>query len=160
VGIALEPHSRGIRLWENAFVGNRNQVQLVGTGTAEGNAWAVDGRGNHWSDAVVYDRDGDGVSELPYRAESTYEVLADRYPPLAFFDGTAAAEALDLAARLFPVFAPRPKLTDPHPLLRPTLTAWTRSDGAARAGIGLAVAGVTLLGVAALGWYAARRTLG
>jgi nitrous oxidase accessory protein len=159
VGIALEPHSRGIRLWENAFVGNRNQVQLVGTGTAEGNAWAVDGRGNHWSDAVVYDRDGDGVSELPYRAESTYEVLADRHPTLAFFDGTAAAEALDLAARLFPIFAPRPKFTDPHPLLHPTLTAWTRSDGGTGRGLGLAAAGAALLGATALGWWALRRTL-
>jgi len=157
VGIALEPRSRGIRLWENAFVGNRTQVQLVGTGTAEQSAWAVGGRGNHWSDAVPYDRDGDGISELPYRAESTYEALADRHPPLAFFAGTAAAEALDLAARLFPVFAPRPKLTDPHPLVHPPLTAWTRNDAAAP-GAGLALAGTALLGAAALGWWTVRRT--
>jgi nitrous oxidase accessory protein len=159
VGIALEPRSRGIRLWENAFVGNRSQVQLVGTGTAEGNVWAVAGRGNHWSDAVVYDRDGDGVSELAYRAESTYEALADRYPALAFFESTAAAEALDLAARLFPVFAPRPKLTDPHPLVRPPLTGWTASRETAPSRLGLTLAGLGLLGATAFAWSVLGRML-
>src|SRR5262249_59052868 len=73
VGLAPQPLSRRIRFWENGFVGNRTQVQVLGTGSAEDNVWAVDGRGNYWSDAVVYDSDGDGVSELAYRPESTYE---------------------------------------------------------------------------------------
>jgi nitrous oxidase accessory protein len=150
VGLALQPLSRRIRFWENAFVGNRGQVQIVGTGSADENVWAVGGRGNYWSDATLYDRDGDGVSELPYRLESTYEVLADRYPALAFFDATPAAEAIDLAARLFPIFAPRPKLTDPYPLVQAPLTAWTRSDGAATGRAGFAVAGVALLSLGAL----------
>jgi len=159
VGVALQPLSQRIRFWDNAFVGNRVQVQVVGTGTAEHNAWAVDGRGNYWSDAVVYDRDRDGVSELPYRAESTYEVLADRFPVLAFFDGTPGAEAIDLAARLFPLFAPRPKLTDPHPLMRPPLTGWTRDEIGGTPSGGLAAAGGGLLGVAVLMALAARRVL-
>jgi nitrous oxidase accessory protein len=149
VGLALQPLSRRIRFWENALLGNGTQVQILGTGSAEGNVWAVDGRGNYWSDAMVYDADDDGVSDLPYRAESTYEVLADRYPVLGFFAGTPGAEAVDLAARLFPLFAPRPKLTDPHPLVRPTLTAWTASRDAAHAGGALALLGAALLSVAA-----------
>ncbi|MFN8544943.1 MAG: nitrous oxide reductase family maturation protein NosD [Candidatus Binatia bacterium] len=160
VGLALQPLSRGIRFWENALVGNRTQVQVIGTGTAEDNVWAVDGRGNYWSDGLVYDRDGDGVSDLPYRAESTYEVLADRHPTLAFFEGTPGAEAIDLASRLFPIFAPRPKLTDPHPLVTPPLTAWTTGrDGAAPAGPELALVGGLLLGGAGLACLAARRVL-
>lgn len=145
VGVALEPLSREIRFWENGFVGNRAQVQIVGTGNADGNVWAVDGRGNYWSDGAVYDRDGDGVSELPYRSENTYEVLADRFPVLAFFDGTAGAEAIDFAARLFPMFAPRSKLVDPHPLVRPVLTAWTESRSEGGGGIGLGVVGLGFL---------------
>src|SRR5262249_51729187 len=35
VGIALQPLSRGIRFWDNALVGNRDQVQVLGTGNAE-----------------------------------------------------------------------------------------------------------------------------
>jgi nitrous oxidase accessory protein len=160
VGIALQPLSRGVRFWENALVGNRVAVQVQGPGTAEGNVWAVGGRGNHWSDAVVYDADGDGVSELPYRVERTWEVLAERYPVLAFFADTPPAEAIDLGARLFPVFAPRPKLSDPAPLVRPALAAWARDDGAAGADRGLAAVGLGLLGVAALAGAGARSVLG
>jgi nitrous oxidase accessory protein len=145
VGLGLQPSSRRIRFWDNAFLGNRTQVQVLGSGTAEGNVWAVDGRGNYWSDAVSYDADRDGISDVPYRAESTYEVLADRYPVLGFFDGTPSAEAIDQAARLFPIFAPRPKLTDPHPLMVPPLTAWTRTDSAVESPGGMLGAGVVLL---------------
>jgi nitrous oxidase accessory protein len=159
VGIALQPLSRRIRFWDNAFVGNRTQVQVLGTGTAEGNEWSADGRGNYWSDAVIYDANHDGVSEIAYRSDSTYEVLADRYPTLSFFDATPGAEAIDLAARLFPIFAPRPKLVDAHPLVRPSLTAWTQSRDAGGAGAGLAAAGGGLLAVAALGAVGARGLL-
>jgi len=158
VGIAMQPLSRRIRFWDNAFVGNRVQVQVLGTGSADGNVWSVDGRGNYWSDAVIYDADHNGVSEIPYRSDSTYEVLADRYPTLAFFDGTPGAEAIDLAARLFPMFAPRPKLVDAHPLASPPLTAWTQSRDAGGGG-GLAAAGVGLLSAAALCAVAARGML-
>jgi len=159
VGIALQPLSQRIRFWENAFVGNRVQVQIVGTGTAEGNEWAVDGRGNYWNDAVLYDRDGDGVSDVPYRAESTYEALADRHPVLAFFAGTPGAEAIDTGARLFPIFAPRPKLVDPHPLVRPGLTAWTANQDLAAGDWRLAIAGAALLVAVAAGGVGIRRVL-
>lgn len=159
IGIALQPLSRGIRFWDNALIGNRTQVQVLGTGSAEANLWSVDGRGNYWSDGLVYDDNRDGVSEIPYRSESTYEVLADRYPVLSFFDGTPGAEAIDLAARLFPIFAPRPKFVDPHPLVNPPLTAWTRSPEAAVDHAGLAATGGCLLALAALGALAARSVL-
>ena len=158
VGVALQPLSRRIRFWDNAFVGNRTQVQVLGTGTAEGNEWSVDGRGNYWSDAVTYDANGDGVSEIPYRADNVYEVLADRFPQLEFFATTPAAEAIDLAARLFPIFAPRPTLSDLHPLVQPPLTAWTRTADAG-VGSGFAVAGLGLLAAATLGLAGARTLL-
>ena len=158
VGVALQPLSKRIRFWENAFLGNRTQVQVLGTGSAEDNVWAVDGRGNYWSDAFVYDADGDGISEISYRVESTYEVLADRYPLLAFFDATPAAEAIDLGSRLFPIFAPRPKLTDPHPLARAPLTAWTRTDDAP-VNLGFAAAGGGMLSLAAVGAALAKAVL-
>ena len=155
VGIALQPLSQRIRFWDNAFIGNRTPVQILGTGTAEGNEWSVDGRGNYWDDAA-YDRDGDGISDIPYRLDSTYEALADRHPVLAFFDGTPGPDALDAAARLFPIFAPRPRLVDPHPLVRPTLTAWTESRDEAEPSAALSAAGAMLLALAALAALAAR----
>jgi nitrous oxidase accessory protein len=159
VGVALQPLSQRIRFWENSFVGNRTQVQVLGTGSAEGNLWAVDGRGNHWDDATPYDRDADGVSEIPYRLDRTYEALADRYPVLGFFAGTPGAEAIDTAARLFPIFAPRPRLVDPHPLVHPTTTTWAEPRPDTAAGSGLVAAGTALLTVTALLAFAARRVL-
>ena len=158
VGIAVQPLSRRIRFWDNAFVGNRTQVQVQGTGTAAGNEWSVNGRGNYWSDAVIYDANQDGVSEIPYHSDSTYEVLADRFPQLGFFDMTPAAEAIDLAARLFPIFAPRPRLTDAYPLVQPPLTAWTRTDDTT-GGSSFAAVGVSLLCVAALTLIGSRASL-
>jgi nitrous oxidase accessory protein len=145
VGVALQPSSRGIDFTGNSFAGNHVQVQVQGGGSAEGSNWS----GNWWSDALVYDRDGDGVSELPYSAESTYEALADRHPELRFYAGSPAADAIDLAARLFPLFRPRPLLTDPRPLARAPLTGWTSSSGE-RDAFGLWVAGAGLLGISAL----------
>ena len=145
VGVALQPSSRGIEFAGNSFAGNRVQVQVLGGGSAERNQWD----GNWWSDALVYDRDGDGTSELPYSAESTYEVLADRHPELRFYATSPAAEAIDLAARLFPLFRPRPLLTDARPLAKPPLTAWTEAGGE-REGRGLLFAGAGLLAAAVL----------
>jgi nitrous oxidase accessory protein len=147
VALALDPRSQGVRIWENAFIGNHSEVTWRGTGATDGNLWAVGGRGNYWSDAVIYDRNGDGISDVPYRVESTYEVLADRYPQLAFFAGTPAADAIDLGARLFPMFAPRPKLTDPAPLTHPPLTDWLA--GSRPRGGALTWAGLLLLGTVA-----------
>ena len=144
VGVALQPSSRGIEFRGNSFAGNRVQVQVQGGGSAVANSWS----GNYWSDALVYDRDGDGVSELPFSLESTYEALADRHPELRFFATSPAAEAIDLAARLFPVFRPRPLLTDAHPLAKAPLTSWTASGG--EKSHGLLLAGISLLAFSAV----------
>jgi len=158
VGLALQPLCRGIEIWENAFIGNRTQVQILGEGTGDANTWTVGGRGNHWSDAVVYDRDGDGVSEIPYRAESTYEALEARFPALAFFSGTPGAEAIDGASRLFPLFATRPRLTDTRPLAKPHLDAWAGGDPEPGSSA-IAAAGGAMIAVAALTLALGRRAL-
>jgi nitrous oxidase accessory protein len=158
VGIALQPLSQRIRFWENAFIGNRLPVQVLGAGSADRNVWDVDGRGNYWSDAVPYDANRDGVSEIAYRSESTFEDLADRYPTLQFFADTPGAEAIDLAARSFPIFLPRPRFVDAHPLVAPPLTDWTRSGDAVPSG-SFIVAGAGLLSAAVFCSLGARALL-
>lgn len=157
VGLSLEPRNRGIEIWENSFIGNAAQVQVVGSGGSDGNVWAVAGRGNHWSDAVVYDRDQSGISSIPHRIITSYEALGERAPTLAFFAGTPAAEAIDLAARLFPIFAPRERALDPLPLVRPMLTPWLRGD-AQGGGRGLLAAGLILMAALAIFGLTFRRT--
>jgi nitrous oxidase accessory protein len=145
IGIALQPSTRGAEFSGNAFAGNQIQVQVQGGGSAEANRWD----GNWWSDASVYDRDGDGVSDLPYRSESVYEVLADRHPELRVFAGSPAVDAIDLGSRLFPLFRPRPILEDAHPLVRRPLSGWTAAGGE-QSGAGLLLSAAALLGVAAV----------
>ena len=43
----------------------------------------------------------------------------DQYPELRLFQLSPVAEAIDLAARAFPLFQPRPKLSDDSPLMAP-----------------------------------------
>lgn len=154
VGVGMLPLVRRVAFGGNAFVGNRVPVRVSGEGTADGNDWSPGGRGNYWSDAVVYDGNGDGLSDIPYRAEKSYEALSERHPNLAFFDGSPGAQAIDDAARLFPIFAPRPRLTDAHPLMQPPVSAWS-GHGESRRG-GLALAGAALVALAALAGRASR----
>ena len=123
VGLMFLPSVRGNVLHGNAFVDNGEQVGVQGKGDFHGkNTWTVGDRGNHWSDFAGYDADGDGIGDVHYESAELFSTLTDNNPSLHFFDATPAAEAIDLAGRMFPAFQPRPKLTDTAPLIElPTL---------------------------------------
>ncbi len=125
VGITLLPMVQRNTFSGNTFWENVEQVHIQGGGQLRGNLWAVAGRGNFWSDYTGYDADGDGIGDLPYRAESLFEDLMARQPALRIYLMSPAALALDLAARAFPVVKPAPKLVDPSPLMRPALPTQT-----------------------------------
>ena len=125
VGITLLPMVQRNTFSGNTFWENVEQVHIQGGGQLRGNLWAVAGRGNFWSDYSGYDADGDGIGDLPYRAESLFEDLMARQPTLRIYLMSPAALALDLAARAFPVVKPAPKLVDPSPLMRPALPTQT-----------------------------------
>lgn len=114
-GLLLLPSSRGNKVVDNSFVENGEQVVAEGYSLPGSNLW----RGNHWSDYNGYDADGDGFGDIPYRALRFLEGLTERNPLLRLFAGSPSVQALDTAARLFPVFAPQPKFTDSAPRIRP-----------------------------------------
>ena len=118
VGVRLLPNVGGLRAFDNSFVENGQQVELAGGGgDPAANRW----RGNHWSDYVGFDAKGDGVGDVPYRADRLFEDLADRRPELRLLALSPASRALDFAARAFPIVRPQPKLEDPAPRLQPLL---------------------------------------
>jgi nitrous oxidase accessory protein len=126
VGIDVLASAEGNTFTGNVITDNRIAVRKVlGTGD---NAWALAGRGNFWGDAAVFDLDGDGVGDRPYRVGDAFATLAATRPALDLFTGTIAARALAWAEDAFPVFD-IPRVEDPTPLARrpglrvpPTLT--------------------------------------
>lgn len=118
VGVALLPMVKRNRFHDNAFDDNQEQVAVLGNGSLEGNAFTVAGRGNFWSDYRGYDRDGDGLGDLPYRSQSFFENLMDRQPKLRLFVYSPAQQALEMTAQAFPAVKPRPKFEDTAPLMR------------------------------------------
>jgi nitrous oxidase accessory protein len=140
-GLVIFPSATNNDFRGNSLVENGEQVVVEGAaGAVAGNHW----RGNYWSDYRGYDRDGDGLGDLPHRPSLLFERLADRQPPLRLFSSSPAAQAIDFASRVFPVFEPKPKLIDPAPAMQPS------PPPLSRAGAGDAW-GSLLLGAALVG---------
>lgn len=155
VGLAFLPAVSRNRFSDNAFIENVEQVAILGTGDFKGNDFTVAGVGNYWSDYAGFDADGDGTGDVPYRAMSLFENLIDREPKLRLFLYSPAQQAIELAAKAFPVVRPRPKITDSAPRMtaveakiatRDRATAWPMSGVSAG-----------ILGLGALAWTRLRR---
>lgn len=120
IGAAFMPAVKNNHLGGNSFVDNFQQVALVTGGTFTGNDWTPGGRGNHWSNYVGYDADGDGVGDLPHVERGLFASMLETSPELRLFALSPAQDAMDLAARAFPVFQPPPTLTDLAPRVQAT----------------------------------------
>lgn len=119
IGVEMLPSVRHNDFSQNSFVENEEQVAIAGGGTPGNNAWTVAGRGNYWSDYAGYDADADGLGEMEYRSERLFENLMQKSPNLRLFVYSPATNALDFAAKAFPLVKPQPKLVDERPLTQP-----------------------------------------
>jgi nitrous oxidase accessory protein len=119
IALTMLPNTHRNAYSENVFLDNNEQVAVAGVGELVENEWAVNGRGNYWSDYTGYDAGRDGVGDVPYASKSLYENLMDKHPELRLFQLSPASDALDLAAKAFPIFQPQPKMADPSPLTEP-----------------------------------------
>jgi nitrous oxidase accessory protein len=147
-GITLQPSVSRVVFAGNVIVANRRAVQALGRTRTEQNTWSEGGRGNYWDDYVGFDANGDGLGDTPYHLEAFFENLADRWPAVGLLRMGPAAEALETAARAFPIVQPRPVLVDEHPLLAPP--ASLMRDNSARRQPGLAVLGLLAVAASAL----------
>lgn len=118
-GILALPNVERNTFVDNIFLENGEQVAVSGAGNLLSNQWSVEGRGNYWSDYRGFDADGDKVGDLPYESSNLFENLTATWPSLRLFALSPATDALDLAARAFPLFRPKPILADEHPLTAP-----------------------------------------
>lgn len=146
-GIGLQPSVTRVRFYGNAFLANRVQVDVYGRTRNSGNEWSHAGRGNYWSDYVGFDADGDGTGDTAYHVEQFFENLAERWPGASLLRMGPAAEALEMAARAFPIVQPETLVTDEHPLLAPPEALGRAPASSGRPA--LAGAGLLALGAAA-----------
>lgn len=118
VGVELMPAVSRNQFTANSFVDNEEHVALAGGGAPGANRWTVDGVGNFWSNYAGFDADGDGFGDVTYTSQRLFEDLMGREPALRLFLYSPATDALDFAARAFPIVRPQPKLEDRNPLMR------------------------------------------
>ena len=123
VGVHLSAGSFRNQVTGNDFIGNREQVRYVGS---RDNPWGSPepGRGNHWSNYLGWDRDGDGIGDLPYEANDLVDRLQWRHPSIQLLLGSPAVQALRVLGQQFPVLR-APSVIDPHPAMAPKHTHWS-----------------------------------
>jgi len=97
------------------FIENLTTLHTVGK---PGPAWNAPGAGNYYSDYEGYDLEGDGQGDVPHKLQDAFEYLTGNRQLLRLYLSSAAADALTLAERSFPVL-PACALEDSRPSLRP-----------------------------------------
>lgn len=109
---------------DNDFIGNRQQVRYVGTKDV---AWG--GKvGNYWSNYIGWDRDGNGIGDVPYEANDMVDRLTWRYPGMKLLMASPAVQALRLVGQQFPILRV-PSVVDAHPHMHPEHTNWSAWHG-------------------------------
>jgi len=118
LGIKVWAGSRRNRVEGNVIRANRRQVFYVG---AEDQIWGESGRGNHWSDYLGWDQDGDGIGDRPYRLNSLEANLLQSHPSVSLLLRSPALESLSRMAARMPILH-TPTIVDVAPLLDPDLS--------------------------------------
>lgn len=115
LGIHLTAGSEDNKIYYNAFVRNQQQVKYVATRRQE---WSVDGQGNYWSDYLGWDRDSNGIGDVPYEPNDNVDRLLWLYPQARLLMHSPAIELLRWVQKVFPVVK-SPGVEDSFPLMVP-----------------------------------------
>ena len=124
VGVHLSAGSKNNEVEGNDFVGNREQVRYVG---ARDEPWGQES-GNHWSNYLGWDRDGDGVGDVRYEANDMVDRLTWQHPSMKLLLASPAVQALRLVGQQFPILRV-PSVVDPKPRMQPTHKNWSEWRG-------------------------------
>ncbi|MFN4148324.1 MAG: nitrous oxide reductase family maturation protein NosD, partial [Rhodocyclaceae bacterium] len=83
-------------------------------GAGEANVW----RGNRWDEYQGFDRDGDGIGDMPHEVWLFADRIWMENPMASFFRNAPVLELIDFLERLAPFAAPYRILSDPTPDMR------------------------------------------
>lgn len=126
VGVHLSAGSTRNTVTGNDFIANQEQVRYVG---ARDEAWGGD-HGNHWSNYLGWDRNADGVGDVPYEANDMVDRLTWRYPMVKLLMSSPSVQAMRLVGQQFPVLRV-PSVVDAHPRMQahnPNWRQWLDQD--------------------------------
>ncbi|MHC4341864.1 MAG: nitrous oxide reductase family maturation protein NosD, partial [Planctomycetota bacterium] len=151
VGVFFYASALKNRFSENDFIGNLSTLHTVGRVDAE---WTPDGIGNFYSDYTGYDLDGDGRGDTEHRLQNAFEYLVGSRELLALFLNSAAADALAMAERSFPL-VPTSDERDRAPFMKPVSGVALDRVGADSGGFSLLTL-VSILLLAAAAWLLLR----
>lgn len=124
VGVHLAAGSTRNVVERNDFIGNQEQVRYVGT---RDETWGRE-HGNHWSNYLGWDRNGDGLGDIPYEANDMVDRLTWRHPTVKLLMGSPAIQSLRVVGRQFPVLRV-PSVVDPQPRMQPEHPRWRQWHG-------------------------------
>ncbi len=111
----------------NDFIRNREQVRYVASKDV---SWGAKG-GNYWSNYVGWDRDGNGVGDVPYEANDVVDRLVWRLPIVKLLLNSPAIQTLRLIAQQFPLLR-APSIVDAKPRMQPVHSHWSQWIGKQR----------------------------
>lgn len=104
----------------NDLIHNREQIRYVASRDEQ---WGGE-TGNYWSNYLGWDRDGDGVGDVPYEASDIVDRLTWEYPAVKLLLNSPAVQTLRMVARQFPLLRAT-SIVDQHPRMRPFHTDWS-----------------------------------
>ena len=110
-------NSDGSEFRRNNFVANSFDVSTNSRSTSS------TFHGNYWDRYRGYDRDRDGVGDIPFRPVRLFSLVVEQNEPALVLQRSPLVLLLDLAEAVFPVLTPA-NLSDPAPSLSPLPTAW------------------------------------
>jgi nitrous oxidase accessory protein len=118
----------GVHLWAgsyhnqaegNDFISNQTQIKYVAT---RDEIWGRD-EGNYWSNYVGWDRNGDGIGDVPYQANDMVDRLTWRHPMMKLLLASPAVQTLRLVSQQFPLLRAA-SIVDPKPRMLPFHPDW------------------------------------
>ena len=113
-------NSDGSTFEANNFIGNSFDVSTNSRSTSSVF------RGNYWDRYRGWDRDRDGVGDVPFRPVRLFSLVVEQNEPALLLQRSRLVFLLDLAESVFPVLTPG-NLADESPSLTPMETPWRPS---------------------------------
>lgn len=120
----------GVHLWAgsyhnkaegNDFILNRTQIKYV---ASRDEIWS----GNYWSNYVGWDRNGDGIGDVPYEANDMVDYLSWRHPMMKLLLASPAVQTLRMVSQQFPLLRAT-SIVDLKPRMRPHNPDWRQWRG-------------------------------